>query len=199
MKKQFLSAFLLLLAMQGFSKIIIIGNWGTHFTPADTTIKLGDTINFVMGNTHNALEVSKGTYEADTLEALPGGFNVPMGGGMVLPAKLGVGTHYYICTPHISLGMKGTITVVGTTAIETLQAPSLFSIFPNPASDILTITSPVTFRGSPFSIMDGTGKQVLSGKLEDETTHLTISGLATGIYFFQSGKERKQSFTILKK
>ena len=199
MKKKFLSVLLLLFAMQGFSKIIIIGNWGAHFSPADTTITLGDTINFVMGNTHNALEVSKATYEADTIEALPGGFSLPFGGGMVLPAKLGVGVHYYICTPHLSLGMKGTITVLPPTGVDALQAPPLFSIFPNPTSDVLTIVSPTTLIGSAFSITDETGRQLLIGKLTDESTTLSIHDLAPGIYFLQSGKEKKQGFTILKK
>ncbi|MBK7966307.1 MAG: hypothetical protein IPK10_14175 [Bacteroidetes bacterium] len=72
---------------------------------------MGDTVTFSINGSHDAREVSQTTWNANSSAALLGGFQVPFGGGTLFPAQLGVGTHYYVCTNHISMGMKGTIIV----------------------------------------------------------------------------------------
>ena len=56
-----------------------------------------------------------------------------------MPSELGAGTHYYVYSPHASLGMKGTITVQSITGVWETQLPTSISIFPNPVSDLLNI------------------------------------------------------------
>ncbi len=80
------------------------------FDPEDLTIAVGDCVNFVMSNTHNAVEVSQETYENRSGAALDGGFNVTY--GETQEVYFGeAGVHYYVCQPHIQMDMVGTITV----------------------------------------------------------------------------------------
>jgi plastocyanin len=109
--KILLSLLLLSISLTGFCTVWTVNNSGNTFTPATITINFGDTVNFVIAVSHDAREVSQTTWNASGNTALAGGFQTPFGGGMVLPAQLGVGTHYYVCTPHASLGMKAIIIV----------------------------------------------------------------------------------------
>ncbi len=80
------------------------------FTPEDLTIAVGDTVRFVMSATHNAIEVSEDTYNSRGIDALDGGFQVTFGETQEVTFTE-AGTHYYVCTPHVTIGMIGTITV----------------------------------------------------------------------------------------
>ena len=79
------------------------------FSPSDLTINLGDTVYFENLGSHNAVEVSEETYNSDGT-ASNGGFELYSDGYVVFEE---VGTYYYVCTPHVQMGMKGTITVQG--------------------------------------------------------------------------------------
>ena len=72
------------------------------------------------------------------------------------------------------------------------------SVYPNPAGDLITIKASDNILGSPFIITDQTGRQVLTGKLNNKTTLLNISQFATGVYFFQVGEQRDQTFKVMK-
>lgn len=109
--KILLSLLLMSTSLTGFCTVWTVNNSGLTFTPATITINAGDTVHFVLSTSHNAREVSQATWNANDTTALAGGFQAPFGGGLVLPAQLGVGTHYFVCTPHASFGMKGTIIV----------------------------------------------------------------------------------------
>lgn len=82
---------------------------GFTFSPANLTITQGDTIVFAIGGSHNVVEVSLATYNANGNTPLGGGFSLPFGGGNLI--GLAAGTYYYVCSPHAGAGMKGTITV----------------------------------------------------------------------------------------
>lgn len=80
------------------------------FSPEDLTIAVGDTVRFEMSQTHNAVEVSEENYNNRIATALEGGFNIGFGEtGEVTFTEAGV--HFYVCQPHISADMIGTITV----------------------------------------------------------------------------------------
>ncbi|MEM7138011.1 MAG: plastocyanin/azurin family copper-binding protein [Myxococcota bacterium] len=81
-----------------------------EFMPADVTVSVGDTVRFELTPTHNALEVSEETYDARGITPLDGGFEVDFGqtGEITFDSP---GVHYYVCTPHVSADMIGTITV----------------------------------------------------------------------------------------
>ena len=80
------------------------------FTPQDLTIAVGDTVRFVMTATHNAIEVSQDTYDNRGTTPVDGGFQVTFGETKEVTFTE-AGTHYYVCTPHVTMGMIGTITV----------------------------------------------------------------------------------------
>ena len=86
-------------------------NSGLAFSPASVTINIGDSVNFVLTSIHTVVEVSQATWNANGTTPLSNGFSKGSGGGMVLPAKLTLGTHYYVCGNHASFGMKGVIIV----------------------------------------------------------------------------------------
>ena len=81
-----------------------------EFMPADLTISVGDTVTFNMTSTHNAIEISKDTYDAGGIDALAGGFAVDYGETKDVTFTE-AGVHYYVCQPHVTVGMLGTITV----------------------------------------------------------------------------------------
>ena len=81
-----------------------------NFTPKDLTVPVGATVKFVMSKTHNAIEVSKETYDNRESTALDGGFEVQFGETKEVKFEE-AGVHYYVCTPHVTMDMVGTITV----------------------------------------------------------------------------------------
>ncbi len=198
MKKLVLSLLLFSLGTASFCTTWTITNVGTTFSPATVTIHLGDSVNFALAAIHNAVEVSQATWNANGTTALPGGFQEPLGGGLVLPAKLGVGTHYYVCQPHASLGMKGMIIVQNNSGISNNQPPSNLSVFPNPASNSITIKTGNDLVGSQYLITDQTGRQVLNGILSNEATQADISRLTPGIYLIQVVGQRRSSVKMIK-
>ena len=71
-----------------------------------------DCVEFAMSNTHNAVEVSQESFESSPPSGTPldGGFQVNFGETLEVQFD-DPGVHYYVCQPHISMGMLGTITV----------------------------------------------------------------------------------------
>ncbi len=112
MKKSILLILGLFLAqLTGFAGTVTITNSGNTFTPSTLTVDINDDIFFDISSNHNAVEVSQTTYNANGNTPLPNGFSVPYGGGTIQASTLGAGDHYYVCTPHAGLGMKGTLTI----------------------------------------------------------------------------------------
>ncbi|MFL9844381.1 T9SS type A sorting domain-containing protein [Flavobacterium rhizosphaerae] len=55
-------------------------------------------------------------------------------------------------------------------------------IYPNPAADNLYIEGPVSLIGQSFYITDATGKVILTGMLESQSSQLDIATLQAGLY-----------------
>tara|TARA_B100000768_G_scaffold8221_1_gene8658 strand:+ start:518 stop:1147 length:630 start_codon:yes stop_codon:yes gene_type:complete len=199
MKSLSILTLLVLTSFTGFCKTWTIVNNGMSFSPSNLTIAFGDSVNFDISASHNAVEVSQSTYDGNGSTALLNGFQVPFNGGKVMPGKLGIGAHYYVCTPHAAAGMKATITVTSTTNIKESKLVANISIFPNPTNDLITIKGDKTISGELYTVKDQFGKQVLSGKLSNATTTVDIRQLATGIYFFQIGEHKRETFKVVKK
>ena len=120
MKKKLLLFLLPLFGTTGFCKTLNISNTGNIFNPATITINLGDSVNFTLGSIYNAVEVSEATWGANETAQLTE-FCTPLGGGLILPAQLTVGTHYYVCTDYAFLGMKGIIIVKDPSVIKEIK------------------------------------------------------------------------------
>ncbi len=198
MKRIFLTCSLAFLGMAAFSTTYTITNSGFAFSPATITINLGDDINFVLEPMHNVVEVSQATWNANGNTALTGGFQTASGGGPVTSSKLGAGTHYYVCSPHASLGMKGIIIVQNTTGIDDAEQLPEIILYPVPSTNLLTIKTNNNLSGLQFLITNLSGKVVSTGHLNDITTTVDISQFLPGIYFVQTGVQRKQSVRFVK-
>lgn len=176
-----------------------ITNSGTTFTPDTLTIVFGDDVDFSLGSTHNVLEVSQETWDANGTDALASGFSTPFGGGSVSTDLLTVGTHWYVCTQHAALGMKGVIIVEAATTLAENRPGVNVSFYPNPVYNLITIRSNVDLAGSPYSFTDLTGKLILRGRLDDESVTVDLSSFESGIYLLQIGDRRRRAFKIIKK
>ena len=184
--KILLSLLLLSTSLTGFCTVWTVNNSANTFTPATITINFGDTVNFVITTAHDAREVSQTTWNANGNTALTGGFQTPFGGGMVLPAQLGVGTHYYVCTPHASIGMKGTIIVQNsTTGIAENQSQTNISVYPNPSNGQFQFS----MDGSPLSkdckmeIYSVQGERIYQSVITNTKSDIDLSNQTKGIYF----------------
>ncbi|MEI6851432.1 MAG: T9SS type A sorting domain-containing protein [Bacteroidota bacterium] len=171
---------------------------GFTFSPATLTITQGDSVVFSLASIHDVLEVSLTTWTANGATGLAGGFSAPFAGGLVLPAKLTSGTHYYVCEPHASMGMKGKIIVNLATGIENESPKFSFTIYPNPTHDLLYVTANTELSGQPYRIYDLQGHKVLDGTLTEGTTSIDISRFAEGFYLFQFGDVKKNTIKFIK-
>jgi plastocyanin len=186
MKNSILILFLSLIVLTGFSNIITITNAGNTFNPSSITISYGDSILFKLGYTHSVTEVSESMWEADEASPLLEGFNLPLGGGLLTPAALSEGIHYYVCASHVTMGMKGRIFVLGPTYVAQHIPQVQFSLFPNPTQDQLSIKVSNDLIGTTFFIWNSAGQLMLTGQLEHDVHQISVKSLERGIYFLQS-------------
>jgi plastocyanin len=200
MKKQMLLfAFFVLISISNFATVWTINNSGTTFSPASITINSGDSVRFVIASNHNVLEVSQSTYNSNGTTALGGGFSLPFGGGLILPSSLTAGTHYYVCIPHASMGMKGTILVNNTTEISELSSISNITIFPNPASSVLFLTLTEDVQNLSYEMIDIKGNSISEGSVSGNSASIDISQFPQGIYVLSLGtKKEKMNLLWLK-
>lgn len=78
------------------------------------------------------------------------------------------------------------------------QGESGIILYPNPATDILKMVIPVGLSGN-YIILDLTGKTLLSGMLDADTTAVDISGLSSGSYLVKLiGPKGSRSQLIIK-
>ncbi len=180
-----------------------VSNSGTTFTPAEITITVGDIINFDIGGSHNVVEVSEETWNANGSTS-NGGFSLGFGGGELTFND--AGTFYYVCEPHASIGMKGKVVVEAVTNLTDVvedQFP-LLHVYPNPAREFATMDFNLD-TGSQIrvSVFDITGKEILvvlegyygAGEYSQD---LDLTGVQPGryfIYFRANDEVRVQSLS----
>lgn len=82
--------------------------------------------------------------------------------------------------------------------INDISIENQFSIFPNPAQNVITIKATTKLDGSAYSIYDNMGRVLASGKLNGEITMVELGHLAAGIYTLRVGDNLKQTFKIVK-
>ena len=189
MKKITLFLFFTSLAIAGYSTTHTVVNSNFTFSPATLTIQSGDSVRFTLANIHTVVEVSQNTWNNNDNTPLSGGFQLGNGGGLVLPAKLTVGTHWYVCGPHASGGMKGMLIVQQTTGIDD-PAPGLaFTLSPNPANDLVQVSWSRTAISQQYQIdvLDISGKTVYTTRdvVNDginQRVQIDLSNYAEGTY-----------------
>jgi plastocyanin len=189
MKKSLLSITLCILSVTVSSATFTITNVGTTFNPATITISVGDNVDFSLATIHNAIEVSQATWTANGNSPLSGGFSVPFGGGTVASDKLTVGTHYYVCEPHASMGMKGMIIVEGSTGIAEKHSDDKITIYPNPSigNFNLKIATSQSLKNYDLEVYDVKGKTVFekSGIQQNSISPIDVANLPKGTYLIK--------------
>ncbi len=83
---------------------------GNKYSPEELTINKGDTVNFTLGATHNLIETDKATFDAKKKDPKSGGFSLELGkkGSKKFDTA---GTFWFVCGPHVAVGMRLKITV----------------------------------------------------------------------------------------
>ena len=175
-----------------FSTTHTITNSGLTFSPASITINSGDTVNFQLASIHNAREVNQATWDTNGTTS-NGGFDLPLGGGTVVLTQAGI--HYYVCVPHASFGMKGTITVNPAVDVKTISEtiPDNFILmqnYPDPFNPSTTIRYGLPNRSSvKIVITNMLGQQlaVLENGERQAGYHEVEwrANVASGIYFYR--------------
>jgi plastocyanin len=176
-----------------FSTTHTVTNSDFSFSPSSITINIGDTVKFVLESIHNAREVNQATWNANETTS-NGGFDLPFGGGTVVLTQTGI--HYYVCVPHASLGMKGTITVNSATAVKTIseRIPDNFILmqnYPNPFNPSTTISFdlPKTARVSlkVYNILGQVVATLLDEVKQAGSYKISFSApeLGSGVYFYR--------------
>lgn len=206
MKKILLfGAFALMISGYASATKITITNSGFTFSPDLVTINLGDTVVFQLASIHNSIEVNETTWNANGNTPLGGGFTLPLGGGQL--TGITTGTHFYVCGPHASSGMKGKIIVNGPSGIgDNELATKKFRIFPNPTNGKFTLqfNGPDGKSGSwtredphaAIEVFNILGDKVadLSDLIAKSSNDVDLSYVTNGIYFIRI-QDSKSSFT----
>jgi plastocyanin len=193
MKKIILIAFALYSGVAFSNKVTII-NSGFVFSPDSISLNLGDTLIFQLGSIHNAVEVSQTTWNLNGTSALPEGFSTPFTGGQI--TGLTAGMHYYVCTNHAFMGMKGRV-YVNNVAGENINFNNkyFFAAFPNPTNSKISIQT--NFKtdnlNSILTIYNITGEKIVYNQfLSDE---IDFSAYPKGIYLLEIIADKKSYIT----
>lgn len=59
-------------------------------------------------------------------------------------------------------------------------------LFPNPATDLLTVRLPAASTNEPFAVLDAAGRKLLHATAAIGTVQMDVSGLAEGVYTLRS-------------
>ena len=67
-------------------------------------------------------------------------------------------------------------------------------LYPNPVINILNIKSDYNFINQPYTIIDGLGRVVLNGKLNEVDTTINVEQLSKGIYYLKVSDKSASKF-----
>ncbi len=93
---------------------------------------------------------------------------------------------------------SATLTVINDVGINELSNEHLFSIFPNPASNQISLKADERFIGNSYIIYDYTGKMVLTGTIKKEITLINLENLSIGMYAINIGLNSKCTVKLIK-
>ena len=195
MKKLLLFSMLIAAPFKGQSTIheILIWDGYMEFLPYSLEVELGDTIQWLpldnptMVHTVTSSNIPNGAVEFDVIWQAPADTFF-----QYVPAV--VGLYEYVCTPHIQYDMIGSFNVVQGSAGIIESEHTEFTIYPNPASDILFIKT--SEKKVNYKIWTQAGDQIGEGMGSDE---IDISRLSKGSYFIEIVGDRPKVFSFSKK
>ncbi len=86
----------------------------------------------------------------------------------------------------------------GITSLAENENEVSLQVYPNPAKELITLSSSVKHIGSNFQITDIQGRVVETGKISNQLVNIDIKSLPSGSYFIHVGEQNKLSFKFLK-
>jgi hypothetical protein len=90
-----------------------------------------------------------------------------------------------VMTPYIQAHLSSWVcTSCATTSINDNATATNVEMFPNPATNELTIKNENLKEGQKYKIINPLGSEILSGKIKNKEDQIDISGLSKGVYFF---------------
>jgi len=90
------------------------------------------------------------------------------------------------------------LTVNNNVGINENSQNNLFSVYPNPAQSKINIKAGISLIGKSYSILDITGRIILTGIISTENTEINLNTLSEGTYVLKINEQLNQSFRIIK-
>lgn len=184
----------LLAAPALFAQTTHVINWGTDVYPTEfiLTIPPDDIITWVwvdeMPHSVTSLEgTSTETFDSGLITGL---------GQSYTHTFTEIGENPYNCVEHF--WMSGNIYVEEETSSATQQAlKTEFTVFPNPAADVLTVSSPDPIL--KIEMYDISGKLVLQAPAGTASVKLYLQGFQKGQYVVKAFTDKGNDSTIVVK
>lgn len=143
MKKIYLVLFICIAFLGAKSATFTVNISGFTYSPSTLTVAVGDVVIFQPAG-HPTAQVTQTTWNANGTATMTGGWGSSTSNFTV--NAVSVGTIYYVCTAHVGLGMKGTITVVSGVGVNETANNFLnnYNLFPNPATTNVQVSFGLT-------------------------------------------------------
>lgn len=181
------------MSVKSYATMVVVTISGTTFSPATLVVDPGDTIKWVAGTgSHSTISATIPSGAAPWNSLLDG--STPF--FLYIPSVSG--DYTYRCGTH---GEEGAFTVTTPAKVGDVDR-NLFSISPNPASGKIQIQFVETNNPATVTILDLTGRQLLSEKLATRAqAEIDISTIPNGKYIvgiIQNGKTTSSLLCITK-
>lgn len=198
MKKIYSVLLLSILAIGMKATSYTITTSGFSYSPATLTVTVGDVVTISASGSHPLAEVSQATWNAAGTATLSTGFgNKTSAYTFTITSANDI---YYVCTNHVSMGMKGMITVSTVGVKEVTDAVSNISLFPNPAKNQFSVKFNSTDNGNVSAkIYSICGQEIESLVMNKEfnsgvtTLNFDLQNrIPAGVYFVQLNYNSKK-------
>ena len=160
------------------------------FSPAEITVKAGDTIKFIRTAGDHSVKSGGGEWEPFTL-------NNDKTEYMIVLEKIGV--YPFVSSFRSDAGMSGSITVESGKSSAGSNEKAL-NIYPNPAADVINIEARYP-EIDEIAIYNLLGKAVFSISRFDNSRKIDISSIPSGVYYVvvKKGGEIIQTEKLIKR
>ena len=146
---------------------------------SNRTIEVDDTVTWTWTSSgHNVVSTAGEGFNSGAAVGTPTGTTFSY-------TFTSIGATNYVCTPHDG-NMYGTITVVAEGALSISEAKRLkFEMYPNPASDKVSIQLPSGAENATVEFYDSLGRLALSKKVTRISNKMDVNALSKGIYILK--------------
>lgn len=180
---------ILAISMKATSYTVTIS--GFSYSPATLTVSVGDVVTIAASGAHPLAEVSQTTWNANGTATLSTGFGTKTSSYTFTITS--ASDIYYVCTNHVTMGMKGMITVSSVGVKEQANQISGISVFPNPAKNQFSVKFNSSENGNVTAkLYSICGQEIESLTVNKEffvgTTTLNFdlqNHIPAGVYFVQ--------------